>query len=77
MYSCNLCSIEVESLPVRQSNEDSPEFDKGLCHDCLNLVEMLAMASTADRVKEALSWYPVSWKRFQQKLSSFFELRQV
>ena len=48
MYSCNLCSIEVESLAVRQSNEDSPEFDKGLCHDCLNLVEMLAMASTAD-----------------------------
>lgn len=78
MYNCSLCSKEVESLAVRQVEEYSSDFDnKGLCSDCLDLVQYLAMASTAESIEQVLSWYPESWKCFQQKLATFFVLKEV
>ena len=77
MYNCNLCSKEVVGLAVRQSNKADPLYDKGLCSSCLELVQYLAMASTAESIAQVLSWYPESWRRFQEKLATFFELKEV
>ena len=52
MYNCSLCSKEVVGLAVRQANKADPLYDKGLCSSCLELVQYLAMSSTAESIAE-------------------------